>query len=141
MSKPTYLALTSGSVFMLNPSTSGRDPMYGVMHHIEGNGNYNLNVGGLGNTNCCGAMSLTGVLMKNVAAILSFAKMGRSIILFLGWGGAYFANENMFPELVQEANKKMEGILEIVYEQLDKKEHLLMFYPKDAQKFNMWVNT
>jgi molybdopterin-guanine dinucleotide biosynthesis protein A len=67
--------------------------------------------------------------------------MGKSIILFLGPGHQPFLTKNLFPTLVQEANKKMEGILEIVYEQLDEQEHLMMFYPKDVQEFNKWVNT
>lgn len=140
MSKPLQLILTTHAL-VYNPSTRLNVPICGVLHQINGNRHYTLAVGELGNTNCCGAVSLIGFLMKDVTTILSLAKMGKSIILFLGPGHQPFLTKNLFPTLVQEANKKMEGILEIVYEQLDEQEHLMMFYPKDVQEFNKWVNT
>jgi hypothetical protein len=140
MSKPLQLILTTPAL-VYHPSTRLNAPIYGILHQINGNNHYTLAMGPVGNTNCCGAVSLTGILLKEVTTILSLAKMGKSIILFLGPGYPTFSTENLFPILVQEANKKMEGILEIVYEQLDAQEHLMMFYPKDVQEFKRWVNT
>ena len=98
---------------------------------------YPIFVGALGQTNCCGAVSMLMPRMPQDALELIdlFKSTSKSIIHYIGViTGVYGDQRDWFPNLLKEANRLLAGCGEITMQTIELREHLLIFQVKDIQK-------